>query len=147
MEEQLITFETAKLAKEKGFNIPTWYFYNYQNEIDEVCPEGFEGLKKEIWQTNFKNKDTFLTEKDSKYKVYQYSAPTQALLQKWLREIHNIHLMLEPYYNEQQLLVYGFDLLTERTEEKTIVEKGFKTYEEALEVGLQEGLKLISNEL
>ncbi len=27
MKEQLISFETAKLAKEKGFNIPCKYYY------------------------------------------------------------------------------------------------------------------------
>jgi hypothetical protein len=51
--------------------------------------------------------------------------------------------MVEPFYNEQKVLVYGFDLITERIDEETIVEKGFKTYEEALEIGLQEALKLI----
>lgn len=35
MKEQLITFETAKLAKEKGFNIKVVNEYNYKGELFE----------------------------------------------------------------------------------------------------------------
>ena len=56
MKEQLISFQLAKLAKEKGFD--------WRNiEILEV-----------------KSKSAFL------------DSTTQSLLQKWLREIHKIHI-------------------------------------------------------
>jgi len=137
MEEQLITFDTAKLAKEKGFDL-------------EFCNVGWHGdfgdLKGDSYPflgTYSFYKSIYCNNKDE----HQIQRPTQSLLQKWLREIHNIHLLLEPYYDEQKVLVYGFDLITERTEEETIVEKGFKTYEDGLEIGLQEALKLIENKL
>jgi hypothetical protein len=137
MEEQLITFDTAKLAKEKGFDL-------------EFCNVGWHGdfgdLKGDSYPflgTYSFYKSIYCNNKDE----HQIQRPTQSLLQKWLREVHNIHLLLEPYYDEQKVLVYGFDLITERTEEETIVEKGFKTYEDALEVGLQESLKLVKDGL
>jgi hypothetical protein len=137
MEEQLISFETAKLAKEKGLDF-------------EFCNVGWHGdfgdLKGDSYPflgTYSFYKSIYCNNKDE----HQIQRPTQSLLQRWLREVHNIHLLLEPYYDEQKVLVYGFDLITERTEEETIVEKGFKTYEDALEVGLQESLKLVKDGL
>jgi hypothetical protein len=137
MEEQLITFDTAKLAKEKGFDL-------------EFCNVGWHGDFGDLNGDSYPflgtysfYKSMYCNNKDE----HQIQRPTQSLLQRWLREIHNIHLLLEPYYDEQKVLVYGFDLITERTEEETIMEKGFKTYEDGLEIGLQEALKLIENKL
>jgi len=133
MKEQLISFETAKSAKEKGFDL-------------EFCNVGWHGDFGDLKGDNYPflgtysfYKSIYCNNKDE----HQIQRPTQSLLQKWLREVYNTHLMVEPFYNEQKVLVYGLDLITERIEEETIVEKGFKTYEEALEVGLQEALKLI----
>jgi hypothetical protein len=132
MQDTLITFETSKLAKEKGFfdkniygevRLSQYNFYD-DNGVLRKIDEAFE-LTKDFDLKNCCN------------------APTQSLLQKWLREAYNIHLLIEPYYNEHKVLVYGFDLLTESTKEEILREKGFKTYEEALEVGLQEALKLV----
>ena len=141
MKEQLITFETAVLAKEKGFvNGTKGCFIVYKE--DNINPKGDKGTKKGEFEycKGFSLKNGEL-DSDEDYNYLE--RPTQSLLQKWLREVYNTHLMVEPFYNEQKVLVYGFDLITERIEEETIVEKGFKTYEEALEVGLQEALKLI----
>jgi len=138
MQENLITFETAKLAKEKGFNIPTLQYYTPKGYCTESADYMTERYVKSNWNNGQGSYPTLSKDVSS-------SAPTQSLLQKWLREVHNTHLMVEPYYNGEKLLVYGFDLITERAEEETIIEKGFKTYEEALEIGLQEALKLIPN--
>jgi hypothetical protein len=137
MEEQLVSFETAKLAKEKGFNIECKYRYFKVDKHSTFSK--FHPIDSYITSTLTYEEDTSGCLPSSK----TGEAPTQSLLQKWLREVYNTHLMVEPFYNEQKVLVYGFDLITERIEEETIVEKGFKTYEEALEVGLQEALKLI----
>ena len=60
-------------------------------------------------------------------------------IQKWLREIHNIHIAVLPkILPSNEIKYYCF---------KGKIKKDFKdlynTYEEALEVGLQEALKLI----
>lgn len=68
-------------------------------------------------------------------------APTQSLLQKWLREKHNIHIGV--YYNKNSCV---WDVECWHVDDVEPFYYGnieFNTYEEALENGLQEALKLI----
>ena len=125
MEDTRITFETAKLAKEKGFKIPTTVMYKgneksygHNNEwgIDEKRLDGKFPYTNQQW----------------------YSIPTQSFLQKWLREKHNIHLIAYKNIN-----IDGYDWCFITTDGITNI-NSYKTYEEALEVGLQEALKLIN---
>lgn len=73
--------------------------------------------------------------------------PTQSLLQKWLREKHKINIDIRTEYKRQTY--YHIDVVVKSVndfgaETKSIFEEfNFKTYEEALEKGLQESLKLI----
>ena len=71
MEDTHITFETAKLAKEKGFNIYTLTKFDYQGETESCDLKEFN-----FWVLEGGH----------------YSRPTQTLLAKWLREEHNIHI-------------------------------------------------------
>ena len=127
MEDTLITFETAKLAKEKGFpqepnklKIP---YYNYKGE--------FKGDVKDWLRKYLRKEDTS--------DVESVSAPTQSLLAKWLREEHNIHLIAYKNIN-----IDGYDWCYITTDGITNI-NSYKTYEEAYEIGLQEALKLIDN--
>lgn len=122
MEEQLISFETAKLAREKGFSEVCRQLYKDYGENDLLEP---------VTPSNYNNKDTYLN---------CASAPSQSLLQKWLREKHNIHV-------NPQCISYSGAYKCE------VAKKGIFPfsvcglgceYEEALEVGLQEALKSIS---
>lgn len=114
MEEQLVNFETAKLAKEKGFNIFT----------------GKAWIKKEGQELFFVPTYTSVTN------GIEYHAPTQSLLQKWLREAHEIFVSVDVNFN---IKIYYKDELHNEI-------FNFNSYEEALEKGLQEGLKLIEYE-
>jgi hypothetical protein len=60
------------------------------------------------------------------------------LIQKWLREEHGIHVEVEVIFNPKS---YG--LMIWQNESNMIDYEGFKTYEQALQKGLEEGLKLI----
>ena len=112
MEDTLITFETAKLAKEKGFEF------------------------KIVWEYILGFKDNH--ERD-KY------LPTQSLLQKWLREKYNQHIYLFPLDNGK----WGFEnnsisINLDHIFINYMYEgKKYNSYEEALEAGLQEVLKLV----
>lgn len=194
MEEQLIDFETAKLAKDRGFTIPTHSYYFEDGEFREHALTGTNGYygdeyKFELSEFNENWNDTWLTKKNggrcfgcSKDRGYfeTFSAPTQSLLQRWLRETHNIHINIRYEEYVQQNIGYKFfhydisngvftdvtenqelfgDLLEECSEEipgnhlndeefsKLIFDRNFafKTYEDALEHGLQEALKLIDD--
>ena len=123
MEEQLITFGTAKLAKEKGFDVELHLYYSVSvNSGDIISSDNIHkanlNLYDDVW-----------------------SRPTQSLLQKWLREEYIIDINITrvgsdfPYY--LQITQYGnkCDILG--------FDEYFIIYEEALEKGLQEALKLI----
>ena len=62
---------------------------------------------------------------------------SQSLLAKWLREEHNIHLIAYKNIN-----IDGYDWCYITTDGITNI-NSYKTYEEALEAGLQEALKYI----
>ena len=131
MKEQLISFKTAKLAKEKGFNIPCKYFYKekYINAIEyEVVHDGHLEAN---WNENFK------------YSPAECSAPTQSLLQKWLREKHHLIIIIA-YQYEHDSTPYSYWIYKENNSlpiNQWV--NDLNTYEEALEMGLQESLKLI----
>lgn len=64
---------------------------------------------------------------------------TQSLLQRWLREEHNIHINCM-FSNREDINGYFYGIIESKESEDC---KVYETYEEALEVGLQEALKLI----
>jgi hypothetical protein len=121
MDDQLVSFETAKLAKERGFiSKSPYYQIDDADKIDLVDMKGFP-----LHSNN----------EDGDY----YEAPTQSLLQKWLREIHNNVVLIARWTDGHHNLFYHAIV-----NGNTVVNDGFTTYEEALEVGLYETLKLIN---
>jgi hypothetical protein len=117
MKEQLITFETAKLAKEKGFQVP----------LD----------LKSNWYTRTGKLNSY-TPKEP------YYACTQSLLQKWLREQSSLHIAINVGLPHNCPIMYYSNVIKFGMHHKSkFKSKFFSTYEEALEEGLQEALKLI----
>lgn len=79
--EDFVSFETAKLLKEKGFNERLLTFYI----TDETKKEGYFQLM------------AFTDDKiDNNHSDYCYLAPTLQMAMKWLREVHNIHIDIDP---------------------------------------------------
>jgi hypothetical protein len=115
MKEKLISFETAKLAKEKGFD-------------DVIVLNSYS--------------DNGVLKEDYIFKQVKRcsAAPTQALLQKWLRDEHKLEISIDLDLNKDY-----FVTIKDRGRGLLFESKGtFKTYENALEVGLQEALELIT---
>lgn len=129
MEDQWVSFETAKLAKEKGFNLYCNYSY-WKGELQYGVP-GYP-----LDDGSYSNYQHYL-------EVPSYLAPTQSSLQKWLREEHNLHIEVllsgdnpyrQYYYSVMRVGQY-FSLSHDGIYRDT--------YEEALEIGLQKALELI----
>jgi hypothetical protein len=128
MKEQKISFETAKLAKEKGVN-KIWcnnmYCIGY-NDLPEI---------KEIivcsWRDNV----------DGQFHLAL--APTQSLLQKWLRETHKIYVQiyLLSIGDEEE---WCYKVSKKKAYDNPFI---YKKYEDALESGLKEALNLIKNSI
>lgn len=138
MKEELISFETARLAKKKGFNELCRNVYLEDKTIHEYAyyessTDGQYDCNKDIDQyDNSVNKLKVLC-----------SAPTQSLLQKWLREKHNIPVLV--YQADPSRKTHGCSIKWFDKVYKEQICSG-RSYEEALEKGLQEALNLIEDD-
>ena len=119
MKDELISFETAKLAKEKGFRIYTNNVYDFKGRLNTMS------LIRSVSES--------------------IAAPTQSLLQRWLREVHGLELYTQTSigksYHIYAILTPGASDWLDG--EVKVINKHFKTYEESIEVGLLEALKII----
>ena len=124
MTEQLISFETAKLAKEKGFDEQTVDFYQIKTKMI-----GFgEGRYRYNTIKGF------------------ISAPTQSFLQTWLREKYSIYA--ESRYNETFNYFEDYVFYNNNYPKPTCIQKDVhSTYEIGLEFALIEALNLIDSDL
>ena len=79
MKDELVTFNTAKLAKEKGFTeLVSKYYITKTGKLLTLQ-----------WQGRI-----------SSYLITD--APTQTQLQRWFREEHEILIYVKPVYNEKK---------------------------------------------
>ncbi len=165
MKEQIVSFELAKLAKEKGFREPCSHYYFADGEFKEhevIKDGGYYGgdysISLESFNEDWNNR--FVTTKDgdrcfgcnnNKDYFETFSAPTQSLLQKWLREKHNMEVLVtcnasgwfweinKAYPNN------GGTFIAWSGDNGPNDAGHWETYEEALETGLEQALKLIYN--
>ena len=127
IEEQYVSFETAKLAKEKKVFIEgCCEVYSQEGGVART-PNGGK------WNWEEYDKSEFCLR------------PTQSLLARWIREKHNIHI--DSYPNASGYLYY-----INKTNGTLVYDSDFdgpndggawNSYEEAMESGLQEALKII----
>lgn len=135
MEEQVISFETAKLAKEKGFKHKTNKGYSNTNT----------SIPRLLDCQYYYDFNSYTTENRGGWAEGYgdlYAAPIQSLVQKWIREKHEIHI--EIYSNAS-----GWGYILTKINGTTIKEIEddifFNSYEEALEIGLELSLKRIKS--
>lgn len=122
MEDTLISFETAKLAKDKGFNIETKHWYDQTTALNPI--KGARGAMD--------------------YQNIGY-APTQSLLQKWLREKHNIIITVASIFtDETHTEIRYWWWIQGHEDDENEEEIYFETYELSLESALKEALNLLS---
>lgn len=126
--EQYVTLETAKLLKEAGFDIPCFVQYTERATTWRCdCPENF-----------------------NKYQCAT-SCPTQQLSARWLREVHGLNIVAcfnDNAFTDAEKGWFYMREDTNRNDPDSVYcdFKDYKTYEEAIEAGLQESLKLIIKE-
>lgn len=122
MNEDYVSYEVAKLLKENGFD---WYCRALYAPNSEV-------LSHSLGVSNT-------------YDVDVYAAPTLYMAHKWLRVEKDIHIMIDVCASGYYAVLWK----TNGTFIKTLVDKGpndggvWDTFEEALQTGILEALKLI----
>ena len=121
IEESFVSFDTARLLKEAGFDVPCTSQYT-----EGEC----------IWDTDYLN--------NFNQDEFSYSRPTLALVARWLREVHHYAVCVwysadyrKWFYAHGNMNNMAFDV------EYNISDFIYDSYEEALEAGLQEAIKLI----
>jgi len=137
--EEIVSFETAKLAHEKGLTREMIGFKsssvrkNYYTQEGELNGDCTKHIKE-------------LLDKNENPKHNLIPAPTQSIVQKFLRDECNIHISIEPLSEgEKPWFVNTIRNIKISEENRWWLEPSltFATYEEALEYGIQEALKLL----
>ena len=151
--ETLVSYETAKLAKEVGFDIPCGQFYDSEDsncdQLEEPNSDGIFLQQRRsfgMYEIIIENYNNLIDLNGLPLDLPQCaSAPTQSLLQKWLRERHDIDVWASPYWiTSMGKTTKGYETdIVAKKEGRSKRSVGFNTYEEALEAGLLEALKLI----
>ena len=117
--ENYVSFETAKLLKEKGFECATLHYY-YDKDGD---------LLFSAWRVDASKNE--------------FGAPTLQMVMKWLREVHKIHISVMIGFDVDNPQYYFFNPSVSRFSNKSgeyetpFGEKEFNTYEEAAEAAIK----------
>lgn len=135
--EDIVTYEVAKLAKEKGFpqevsrwrdfTSPSRNYYNHKGELNGDCLEIIKCIcrKEEV-----------------PIELQTIAAPTQSLLQRWLREEKKIEVYVRHFEETNKYPHHFGTIITgDKGEALEIVGKMFDTYELALEDALKYALE------
>ena len=126
--EDYVSFETAKLLKEKGFDAECDYFYA-DGELVRARGGACNWNYGETLYTDYKN---------------ECSAPTLQMTMKWLREEKKIGIDINTNFSldgdNKWYYEYGFCIFQLFGTFKTFAQcdyNGYKTYEEACEAGIK----------
>ena len=114
--EDYVSFDTAKLLKEKGFDEMTELAYGLEHgHIRNDLPVNY-------WR-------------NSEIGEYKFSCPTLQMAMKWLREVHKIHVVIYPY-GDYSCDNYQFDVYKDN---RLVVSKddGYITYEQSCEAAIK----------
>lgn len=117
--EDYVSFETAKLLKDKWFNEPCLYYY---------FSDGIIGRRKGLKDRNCPSVNTF-------------SMPTHQMAIKWLREIQNLFVFPFPQVNTNKFWVEIYQLSDNQEWENLYCEsidlQDYPTYEKACEAAIK----------
>ena len=131
--EDYVSFETAKLLKEKGFNEETEYVYSNDGELLRLCHFGINDL------TNTDCNDYHTWQFPIEGVVSIISAPTLQMTMKWLRE-REWFICVVPlaFYCGTKTWKFGYNIWAgDNLEVDELSTPEFNTYEEACEAAIK----------
>jgi len=124
MQERIITFITGKLAKKLDFD--------WETDL------GFGEHKGNIV--------TFSKSEGDFFKDLKVNACSQSLLQKWIREVHNIHIEICVWVDNTWSAQLVYSKSAYDAADQVYDAMYMSSYEEALEIGLQKALDTINEQ-
>ena len=134
--EDYVSFETAKLLKEKGFDSECHSYY-YPCHYPDGSIQYHKYMRTEI----VKNKSWYDIYSLKNLPKDHYLAPTLQMAMKWLRKEHNLFVFPFPQMNANKFWVEIYQLSDNKEWENLYCEsidlKDYPLYEEACEAGIQ----------
>lgn len=114
--EDYVSYEVAKLLKEKGFDAPCRSYYtDYEDYIDfSYCNDELTDLQMGVWET---------------------LRPTHQMAMKWLRE-KGIHISIDTVISSSGNIYFNIDTYSEDSGRNHLVDF-YDSYEEAVEAALK----------
>lgn len=144
MKDERVSLETAKLLKEKNFNIGGYGSYTEYLKTHKSDNPSFATKKGEV---EFDGTFYFINNNsacDNSCKNYtMYAAPTQSVVQRWLREVHNIQVYCYSSTKNGDGVYRDYVVHVNERSINDARDNEFQTYEEGMEIGLQIALKMI----
>lgn len=138
--EDYVSLEVAKLLEEKGFNEPC-------DSRHIVYEDG--RYKFERYKTFDIQKDIGIVKIKDGCFYDSYLAPTLYEAAKWLRETHDIHIVVSPHYSRKyEIIEYEYRIATyfdflEKPFKWRKSKEYYEIYEQCFNAGILEALKLI----
>lgn len=121
--EDYVSFETAKLLKEKGFDAPYYYCSRVYSE---------HGTLQGVSSVKFPN-------------VKYIPAPTLQMAIKWLRKMHKLFIFISPWLMHENSIQYYFEIREIKTSDfETLYDytsKELNSFEKVAEAAIQYCLK------
>ena len=119
--EDYVSFEVAKLLKEKGFDESTSMVYMSYGDLCKL--NRYDSIRNSNYNDITKN-------------YFEYTAPTPQMVMKWLREVYNIVISIFPTI-ETDVIVredYNYTIYKNRT---AIYQNSSLTYEQSCEESIK----------
>jgi len=146
--EDFVSFEVAKLLKEKGFNelTPSSYGIAVMHNGEEIDEDEEYELKSEGRENEIEYVEGGAVfdfwNKNSEEMESVYSRPTLYVTMKWLREVHKMSIMVDCIGKcNYQPTIQTFAGKDYEIEGEVVwvndVKRGFKTYERACEMAIK----------
>lgn len=126
--EDYVSFETAKLLKEKGF--------------DEGCSFVVNAISKGVMPVSWPTTNSDIEDE----KASLIALPTLQMAMKWLREVHNVHIVIHPYTDKEG---HNWSFIFDKyaygcwQELGIYITDSWNTYEQACNVAIKYGLENI----
>lgn len=132
IEESYVSFDTARMLKEAGFDVPCKSYYELE--------DGEEVRKDSIGLSDY-----------NAYEDAVCSRPTQALAARWLRDVHDTFVKMErvgSFDGKEFRFYWSYSIISVSTAcLKSISGGRYGSYEEALEEGIVQVLERIIEEM
>ena len=120
IEEDYVSFETAKLLKEKGFDESISMVYTSYGNLRKL--DRYDNIRNSNYNDITKN-------------YFEYTAPTLQMAMKWLREVHNLWCEIS-WEGKGLWCMEVFSLIDEEFMPGSIVHE-IKSYEAASEAAIR----------